>query len=69
MIQINVFTKQESTHRLGKQTYGYWRGKGGERDKLGDPDSYIHTTVYKIDKQQGPTVQRGELYLISCNNL
>ena len=25
-------------------------------------------TVYKIDKQQGYTVQHGELYLLSLNN-
>ena len=28
-----------------------------------------HTTVYKIDNQQGPTVQHRELYSITCNNL
>ena len=27
MIQMNLFTKQEQTHRLKKQTYGYQRGK------------------------------------------
>ena len=41
--------------------------KGG--DKLGIWDQQIHTTIYKIDKQQGPTVQHNELYSISCNNL
>ena len=25
--------------------------------------------VYKIDNQQGPTVEHRELYSISCNNL
>ena len=35
MIQMNLFTKQEQTHRLQKQTYSYQRGKvGGGRDKL-----------------------------------
>ena len=38
MIQINLFTKQEQTHRLGKQTYGYQRGKVVGRDKLGGWD-------------------------------
>ena len=43
----------------------------GERggDKLGDWDRHIHTTTYKIDNQQGPTVQHSELYTISYNNL
>ena len=30
---MNLFTKQKQTHRLRKQTYGYQRGKRG--DKLG----------------------------------
>ena len=33
------------------------------------PPQQIHTTVYKIGKQQGPTVEHRELYSISCNNL
>ena len=28
IIQMNLFTKQEQTHRHRKQTYGYQRGKG-----------------------------------------
>ena len=33
---MDLFTKQEQTHRHRKQTYGYQRGKGwGGRDKLG----------------------------------
>ena len=35
MIQMNLFTKQKQTHRHGKQPYGYQRGKGWQRDKLG----------------------------------
>ena len=31
---MNLYTKQKQTHKDGKQTYGYQRGKG-ERDKLG----------------------------------
>ena len=34
-IQMNLYTKQKQTHRHRKQTYGYQRGKGGGRDKLG----------------------------------
>ena len=42
--------------------------RGWRRDKLGVWDQQIHPTIYKIDKQQGPTVQQRELYSISCNN-
>ena len=46
MIQVNLFTKQKQTHRLGKHTYGYQRGKGaGGRDKLGGWDSQDRKSV------------------------
>ena len=64
---MNLFTKQKQTHRYRKQTYGYQRGMGGGRDKLGVWDQQIHTTIYEIDKQQEPTVQHRELYSISCD--
>ena len=34
------------------------KGKGGgsEGDELGSFELFIHTTVYKVDNQQGPTV-------------
>ena len=37
------------------------------KDKLVDSDLHIQPTIYKIDKQQDPTVQHGELYSISYN--
>ena len=66
---MNLFTKQKQTHRHRKQTYGYQKGKGRGRDKLGVWDQQIQTIIYKIDRQQGPTVQHRELYSISCNKL
>ena len=63
---MNLFTKQKQTHRHRKQTYGYQRGKVGG-NKLGVWDQQIQTTIYKIEKQQGPTVQHRELYSISCD--
>ena len=48
---------------------GLQRGKGGGGDKLGVWDQQIHTTVYKIDKEQGPTVEHRQLYSVSCNGL
>ena len=48
---MNLFTKQKQTQRHRKQTYGYQRRKGGERDKLGMWDYQIYTTMYKIGKQ------------------
>ena len=45
---MNLFTKGTLSHRCRKQTYSY-QGIRGERDKLGDWDSHIHTIIYKID--------------------
>ena len=47
------------------------KGEWG-RDKLGIYDqntTNIHTTIYKIDKQQGPTVQHRKLNSIFYNKL
>ena len=66
---MNLFTEQIQTHRLRKQTYGSHKRKKVERDKLGVWDENIHTTVYKIGKHQGPTVQHRDLHLISYHNL
>ena len=53
--EINLFTKQELSHGLQKQTFGYQRGKQ-EGDTLEVWEIHIHTIIYKIDNQQGPTV-------------
>ena len=65
---MNLYTKQKQTHRHRKQTYGYQRVKWG-RDKLGVWDQQIQITIYRTDKQQGPTVQHRELYSIFCNKI
>ena len=62
---MNLFTKQKQTHRHRKQTYGYQRGNmgGGINQEFWNN---IYTLVYKVDKQQGPTVQHREPYSIFC---
>ena len=50
---MSLFAKQRQTHRL--QNYDLWKGVT-QGDKLGIWDGHIHTTIYKIDHQQGPTV-------------
>ena len=54
MVQMKPFTKQKYIHRHRKQTYGYHMEEG-EREKLGAWNYQMHITVYKTDKQQGPT--------------
>ena len=68
---MTLFTKQKQTYRYQKQTYGYQRGNMAGRDKSGvwDEHTHTHTTIYKTDNQQGPTVQHRELDSIFCDNL
>ena len=51
-------TKQKQTYKYRKQTYGYQRGNivRCRGDKSGAWDEHMHTTIYKIDDQWGPTV-------------
>ena len=55
-IQVNLFTKQKQTHRLRERTYGYQRGRVGGSNRQGVWDWHVHTVIFKIDNQQGPTV-------------
>ena len=64
---MNLFTKQKQTQTLKTNLWlpkEKWVG-----NKLGVWDQQIQTTVYKIDKQQGPAVQHRELYSVYCNNV
>ena len=63
---MNFFTEQKHTHRYRKLIYSYQRV--GE-DKLGVWDQQIQITIYKTDKQQGPTVYYKEIYSIPSNKL
>ena len=48
MVQMNLFTKQKSSHRCREETYGSQGGKEGA-DKLGDWQWHMHTIIYKTD--------------------
>ena len=41
---------------LWEQAYGFQRGRMGGRDSQGVWDWHVHTAVFKMDNQQGPTV-------------
>ena len=51
----NKKTKKQ-THSLRKYMYGYLSGKVGEGDKLGVWGWHTHSTIFKIENQQGPNV-------------
>ena len=44
-------------------------GRPGGRESQGVWDGYVHSAIYKMDNQQGPTVQHRELYLMLCGSL
>ena len=71
MIQMNLYSKHKQTNRPTdiENKLMVTKGESQERDKLGVWDSYIYTTMYKTDNQQGPTAQDRGLYSIFCNNL
>ena len=48
--------KTETDSQTLKTNLWLPKGKGWGRDKLRVCDLHIHTTIYKIGKQQGPTV-------------
>ena len=66
-----LISETETDSRTSKTNLRLPKGKHGwgGRDKLGVWDEYIHTTIYKIDNQQGPTVYQRERYSIFYNNL
>ena len=66
---MNSFTKQKYTQRLREGTWGYQGGRAGGRDSQGVWDSQVHTAIFKMDNQQGPTVQRRELCSMLCGSL
>ena len=54
---MNLTTEQKQTHRHREQTCGCRWGEGLKRDGLGVWDQQMQTIIYRMDKQQGPTVQ------------
>ena len=52
MIQMNLFTNLE----ISKTNLWLPKVKVVGRDKSGAWDEHTHTTIYKKDNQQGPTV-------------
>ena len=64
---MNLSVKQKQTHRHRNQTCGFQGGGVWGRDGLGVWGQQMQTTIYRMDKQQGPTVLYRELYSVSCD--
>ena len=68
MIQTNLFTNQEQTHRLRERAFGYG-GKDGGRDSPGVWDGRGHPAVFNTENQQGRAGQVRELCSIENKKL
>ena len=66
MIQMKKCMKQKETHRHRDQTYDCQGGGGLGEGQIRIWDYQMQTTIYRIDKQQGPT-GRGITYSVSCD--
>ena len=53
---MNLSVKQNQTHRHRAQTCSCQGERGWGRDGRGVWDWQIQTIIYRMDKQQGPTV-------------
>ena len=62
---MNLFPKHKESHWQKKKSIV----TEGEGWVGGGWDLHLHTTVYKIVNQQGPTVYHRELYAMKFNNI
>ena len=62
---MNLFTEQKQTHRHREQTCGCQQGGRSEWDGPGVWGQQGQTITFRMDKQQGPTVQHRDLYPVS----
>ena len=66
---MNPLMKQKQTHGYREQICTCQMGGFWGRDVVGGWGQQLLAIIYKMDKQQGPTVQHGELYSISYDKL
>ena len=62
---MNISMKQ--THRHREQICGYQGGRKSGREGFRVWDQQIQTSIHRMDRQQGPTVQHRELKSVSCD--
>ena len=57
------------TEKTQTQRTGWWLTRELRRDGFGGLDYLMQTIIYRINKQEGPTVQHRELYSIYFNKV
>ena len=64
---MNLCVNQKQTHRQREQTCGCESGGGVKEGWVGGLGLAIQASMYRADKQQGPTVSHRELYSTSSD--
>ena len=64
---MNLSVKQKQTHKYREQICGCQGGGGREWDGQGVWGWQMQTITFRMDRQQGPTVQHRKLYSVSCD--
>ena len=67
MIELNLQKRKKLTDIENEPMVA--GGEDAGRDSQGVWDGHVYTAIFKMDNQQGPTVQHRELFSILCNNL
>ena len=62
---MNISTKKKRL-TTAENTLAAAKGRGGGGGKIGSLWLEGSTSIYRMDIQQGPTVQHRELYTTSC---
>ena len=66
---MNLFTKQKQTLSLRERTYGSQGERNRGRESQGVWDGHAHIAIFKMDNQQGSTVQHMEFCSMLCGSL
>ena len=64
---MNLPTKQRQIHRLPERAYSCQKGRLRGKDRFWD--GHVPSAIFKMDNQQGPTVQPMELCSMLCGIL
>ena len=51
-----IYKTDSQTQKMNLRLSGSWGERMGERDSQAVWEGHIHTAVFKMDNQQGPTV-------------
>ena len=63
---MNLYMKQKQTHKENRLMVAKGEAQQG-KEGLGAWGQQMETSIYRIEKQQGPSVQHRELHSMPCD--